>query len=160
MKYRKNVGIILINHKGLVFMAKRKVNAKFDIENNKCWQMPQGGIDENETPKDAVYREMMEEIGTNNVKLICESNHWYNYDFPKEVLEKNPLPFIGQTQKWFLFQFMGQDSDFNFEVHNPEFCDFKWVEIDEIASLVIDFKAPTYEKLIDEFKPIIKNLFD
>jgi putative (di)nucleoside polyphosphate hydrolase len=159
MEYRKNVGIMIINSEGKVFMAKRK-KSKYDIDDNKSWQMPQGGIDSEETPDKAVYREMMEEVGTNNVELIYTSKNWYNYNFPNNVLSHNPLPFKGQTQKWFLFKFLGDDSEFDFETHNPEFIDFKWVDIDNIADMVIDFKSGVYKNVAKEFKPIIKDLLD
>lgn len=156
MKYRKNVGMMIINADGLVFMAKRK--HKSNNTNPKCWQMPQGGIDDNESPIDAVYREMMEEIGTNNVELIAESKNWYNYDFPAEVLKTNPMPFDGQTQKWFLFKFLGNDNDFNFTTDVQEFQDFMWSKIDTVPDMIVEFKADVYKKVVDEFKPIIQNL--
>lgn len=146
---------MLINRNGKVFMAKRNRNNR-DIATDKCWQMPQGGIDTGETPKDAVYREMREEIGTVNVTLLAESQNWYNYDFPAEVLEKNRMPFRGQTQKWFLFLYLGTDDEFDFTTsEEQEFNAFAWTDLDKITEKVIDFKAAVYRKVAAEFRPLI-----
>ena len=147
---------MLINRNGKVFMARRNRSNR-DISTDKCWQMPQGGIDADETPKDAVYREMMEEIGTNNVTLLAESQNWYNYDFPAEVLQKNNMPFKGQTQKWFLFLFLGKDDEFDFTTsEEQEFNAFAWTDPDKITEKVIDFKAAVYRKVAAEFRPLIE----
>ena len=147
---------MLINQKGLVFMAKRNRNDR-DIVTDKCWQMPQGGIDSGETPRDAVYREMQEEIGTVNVTMLAESQNWYNYDFPQEVLKKNNMKFKGQTQKWFLFLYLGTDADFDFTTSDEqEFNDFAWTPPDMITEKVVDFKADVYRKVLAEFRPLIE----
>ena len=121
------------------------------------WQMPQGGIDLNEKPEEAVWREMMEEIGTNNASLIQTSNHWLNYDIPKDTLEKLPWgkTYIGQTQKWFLFRFNGQDSDINVTTDNPEFSEWKWSRYESLADNIVPFKREIYKKIINEFKNIL-----
>ena len=123
------------------------------------WQMPQGGIDKNEIPEEAVWREMMEEIGTNNAKLIFTSSQWYNYEIPKETLETLPWgkKYIGQTQKWFLFKFIGNENDINVSTENPEFSEWKWVKHDFLIENMVPFKKETYKKILEEFKYIILN---
>ena len=120
------------------------------------WQMPQGGIDLNEKPKEAVWREMMEEIGTNNASLIHISKYWLNYDIPKDTLEKLPWgkTYIGQTQKWFIFRFTGQDSDINVSTDNPEFSEWKWSKYESLINNIVPFKKEIYKKIINEFKNI------
>ena len=120
------------------------------------WQMPQGGIDEYENPKEAVWREMMEEIGTNNVTLIKISNQWLNYDIPDETLKTLPWghQYKGQTQKWFAFKFTGKDEDINVGTTNPEFSEWKWTNIDIIVDNIVPFKRDVYSKILEEFKDI------
>ena len=121
------------------------------------WQMPQGGIDELEKPKEAVWREMMEEIGTNKAKLIKESNQWVKYDIPADTLKTLPWGHIykGQIQKWFVFQFTGTDSDINVRTENPEFSEWKWTNIDSIIDNIVPFKREVYSKILQEFKKIL-----
>ena len=120
------------------------------------WQMPQGGIDENENPEEAVWREMMEEIGTNKAKLIKVSNQWINYDIPSETLKTLPWghKYIGQTQKWFAFQFTGVESDINVGTVNPEFSEWKWTKINLIVDEIVPFKRDVYSTILKEFKDI------
>ena len=120
------------------------------------WQMPQGGINEKENPKEAVWREMMEEIGTNKAKLIKESNKWINYEIPTDTLKTLPWghKYIGQTQKWFAFQFTGKDSDINVETKNPEFSEWKWAKINSIVDNIVPFKRDVYSTILKEFKDI------
>ena len=121
------------------------------------WQMPQGGIDLDEKPEEAVWREMMEEIGTNNASLICTSKYWHNYEIPKDTLKKLPWGkiFIGQTQKWFVFRFTGQNSDINVSTDNPEFSEWKWSKYESLVDNIVPFKREIYEKIINEFKNIL-----
>ena len=122
------------------------------------WQMPQGGIDENENPKEAVWREMMEEIGTNKAKLIRISNQWINYDIPSETLKTLPWghKYIGQRQKWFAFDFLGEDEDINVGTDNPEFSEWKWTEMDSIVDNIVPFKRKVYSVILEEFKDLLK----
>ena len=117
------------------------------------WQMPQGGIDKNEIPEQAVWREMMEEIGTNNAKIIKISSHWLNYDIPKDVLKTLPWgkKYIGQTQKWFVFRFTGKENDINVKTLNPEFSEWKWVNHNSLIDNVVPFKKKIYKKITKEF---------
>ena len=118
--------------------------------------MPQGGIDDNENPKEAVWREMLEEIGTNKAELIKISNQWINYDIPSETLKTLPWGdiYIGQTQKWFAFLFLGEDNDINVGTDNPEFSEWKWTRMDSIVDSIVPFKRDVYAKILEEFKDI------
>ena len=122
------------------------------------WQMPQGGIDENENPEEAVWREMMEEIGTNKAKLIKVSNQWINYDIPPETLKTLPWghKYIGQRQKWFAFEFLGEDKDINVGTDNPEFSEWKWAELDSIVDNIVPFKRNVYSVILEEFNGLLK----
>ena len=121
------------------------------------WQMPQGGIDENEIPQEAVWREMMEEIGTNKAKLIGISTQWLSYKIPKDTLKTLPWgeKYIGQIQKWFVFRFKGKDTDINVGTENPEFSEWKWINYKLISENIVPFKKKTYINILKEFK----NLF-
>ena len=120
------------------------------------WQMPQGGIDDNEIPEEAVWREMMEEIGTNNANLYKISNQWINYKIPQETLDHLPWgkQYIGQTQKWFIFKFLGEDNEINVETENPEFSEWKWMNKQELVNNAVPFKRKTYQTILEEFTGI------
>ena len=117
------------------------------------WQMPQGGIDDNEKPEEAVWREMMEEIGTNKAELHKISSQWINYEIPEETLRHLPggKTYIGQTQKWFIFNFTGDDMDINVETQNPEFSEWKWIDHTKLIENAVPFKRKVYETILDEF---------
>ena len=123
------------------------------------WQMPQGGIDDNESPEEAVWREMMEEIGTNNVKLIKMSSQWINYNIPQDTLDRLPWgrKYVGQTQKWFVFRFTGQESDIDVETENPEFSEWKWAKFNSLVDNIVPFKRDVYKKILEEFKDIFSS---
>lgn len=151
--YRANVGIMIINQDGLVWMGRRVGAENFQYQ----WQMPQGGIDEGETPLVAAWRELYEETGLtqNSVQLIAESDDWLCYTFPEWVKTR---PFLGQCQKWFLFRLNTPTGDFKFDC-NPdeiEFNAFQWVDIDKIADMVVPFKKHVYQAIVQEFKPYTK----
>ena len=149
-KYRKCVGMMILNtHKEIL------VGRRLDHPSG-YWQMPQGGIDNNENPKEAVWREMLEEIGTNKAELIKISNQWINYDIPSETLRTLPWGdiYIGQTQKWFAFLFLGEDNDINVGTDNPEFSEWKWSRMDSIVDSIVPFKRDVYAKILEEFKDI------
>ena len=117
--------------------------------------MPQGGIDEGETPRDAVLRECREEIGTDSIEILAESRDWYAYDFPEELISKVwGGKFRGQKQKWFALRFMGTDRDITIDrTDDPEFSDWKWVDIETVAALIVPFKRRVYEEVVGEFRP-------
>ena len=149
--YRKCVGMMIVNSENNVLVGKRLDHP------SGYWQMPQGGIDENENPEEAVWREMMEEIGTNKVILISSSKKWISYDIPIETLKTLPWgnKYVGQIQKWFLFRFNGSDDDINVETKNPEFSEWKWIDYNEITLNAVPFKKNVYQKIQDEFKVIL-----
>ena len=123
------------------------------------WQMPQGGIDDNENPEEAVWREMMEEVGTNNAELIKMSSQWINYNIPQDTLDRLPWgkKYIGQTQKWFIFRFTGQESDINVGTENPEFSEWKWAKFNSLVDNIVPFKRDVYKTILEEFKDIFSS---
>ena len=149
-QYRRCVGIMILNRKNEILIGRRLDHP------SGYWQMPQGGIDKDEIPEEAVWREMMEEIGTNKAKLLNTSSQWLNYDIPQNTL--NTLPwgkiYVGQTQKWFVFRFTGQDSDINVGTENPEFSEWKWAKYESLVNNIVPFKREIYKKVIEEFKNI------
>ncbi len=153
-KYRKCVGMMIINNSNKILVGKRLDHP------SGYWQMPQGGIDEDENPEQAVWREMMEEIGTNNAVMISSSKNWHSYDIPPETLKRLPWGNIysGQTQKWFLFRFNGIDDEINIGTQNPEFSDWKWIDYDEICNNAVPFKRKVYEKIQVEFKKTLNSV--
>jgi putative (di)nucleoside polyphosphate hydrolase len=148
--YRRCVGMMILNDQNEILVCKRLDHP------SGFWQMPQGGIDKEEMPEEAVWREMMEEIGTNNAELLRISLQWIKYDIPKDTLAKLPWgkKYIGQTQKWFVFRFKGQDSDINVETTNPEFSEWKWAKHDSLAENIVPFKREVYSKILEEFRDI------
>jgi len=149
-KYRKCVGMMILNSNNKILVGRRIDHP------SGFWQMPQGGIDDNENPEEAVWREMMEEIGTNNAELFNISNQWINYKIPQETLDNLPWGkiFIGQTQKWFIFKFTGMDEDINVQTQNPEFSEWKWMNADDLVENAVPFKQKTYKAILDEFSDI------
>lgn len=149
-KYRDNVGLMIINKQGRVWLGMRADGAGV--------QMPQGGIDAGEALEIAAYRELYEETGLvkEKVVLLKESQEWYAYLFPKPIGFANGV-YDGQRQKWFLFLHTGLDSDFNLEAHPDEieFKSFSWCLPDEVVHKVVSFKRDVYQRVVDEFKPII-----
>ena len=149
-KYRRCVGMMILNNIKEILVGRRLDHP------SGFWQMPQGGIDENENPEEAVWREMMEEIGTNKAKLLKVSSQWINYDIPSETLKTLPWghKYIGQTQKWFAFQFTGEENDINVGTVNPEFSEWKWTKINLIVDEIVPFKRDVYSTILKEFKDI------
>jgi putative (di)nucleoside polyphosphate hydrolase len=150
LPYRPCVGIMLINSQGRVFAGKR-------IDQTvEGWQMPQGGIDEGESPREAALRELMEEAGTDKAEIVAELPDWLTYDLPAHLVGVAfHGKFKGQKQKWFLMRFTGQDNDIDLYAHEPEFSDWKWFELDEIPNLIVPFKRPTYDAVIAGFRALV-----
>ncbi len=150
-RFRPNVGLALFHRDGLVFLGKR-----YGAEGPYQWQMPQGGVDRGETPEQAAYRELEEEVGVTStqVKLLEETADWLYYDFPTELRTrlKQRGRYLGQRQKWFAFQFKGRDADIRLDTHTPEFSDWRWAALETAPSLVIPFKRATYEEVARRFK--------
>ncbi len=143
---RPCAGIVLFNKNKEIFIGSR-----IDMP-NQFWQMPQGGIDEGEKPLDAAVREMGEEIGTVNARLIQESKDWLEYELPSELIGKMwGGKYRGQIQKWFLFEFLGEDREINLETPHPEFKEWKWAKKDYVLQNAIPFKQDVYQKVLGEF---------
>lgn len=151
LPYRPSVGMMIVNHEKKIFVAKR-VDTKVE-----AWQMPQGGIDVGETPSSAAMREMEEEIGSNKGYILAESKFWYSYDVPKFLIPKLwGGNFRGQKQKWFLIMFTGEDQDININTEIPEFCAWRWANLEELPRIIIPFKRKLYKAVLEEFKVILR----
>ena len=147
---RSGVGIVVLNKQNKVFVAKRIDNPK------NFWQMPQGGVDEGENFLNAAYRELEEETSIKKVKLIQELEGTITYELPDRLLGiiwKGK--YRGQKQKWFLMRFNGEDNEINIKTKNPEFLDWKWIEIDQLTEVVVDFKLHVYQEVKEQVKKII-----
>ena len=147
---RSGVGIVVLNKDNKVFVAKR-------IDNQKnFWQMPQGGIDKNEDYLVAAYRELEEETSIKNVELINELDNLTTYELPKNLLGITwKGKYRGQKQKWFIMRFLGKDNEINIKTKNPEFCEWKWIDIENITDLVVEFKLHVYKEIKKKLKKII-----
>ena len=143
LPYRPCVGIMLFNQDGKVFVGKR-------IDQSvEGWQMPQGGIDKGESPRDAALRELREEAGTAKAEVIAEMEEWVTYDLPEHLIGVAFRgKYKGQKQKWFALRFTGSDSDIDLTAHDPEFSDFRWVTLEELPELIVPFKRQTYRAVI------------
>ena len=150
-QYRRCVGMMILNNENKILVGKRLDHP------SGHWQMPQGGIDDNENPNEAVWREMQEEIGTNNATIIQESTQWINYKIPLETLKTLPWghKYVGQTQKWFLFRFNGADNEINVVTENPEFSEWRWSNHNLLVENIVPFKRNTYKKILEEFKDLL-----
>ena len=147
---RTGVGIIVLNQDNKVFVARRIDNAK------NFWQMPQGGVDEGEDFLKAAYRELEEETSIKSVKLIQELEGTITYELPDHLLGIIWRGrYKGQKQKWFLMKFTGDEKEINIKTKNPEFLEWKWVNLNQITELVVDFKLHVYKELKEKVKKII-----
>ena len=147
---RSGVGVILLNRENKVFVAKRIDNPK------NFWQMPQGGIDKGEDPYHAALRELEEETSVKNVILIKEIDGFTTYNLPDSLLGIIWRgKFKGQKQKWYIFKFTGNDKEINLKTKKPEFLEWKWISIDKITEVAVNFKLDVYKKLQKELKKII-----
>lgn len=150
-QYRPSIGLMLINRQGLVFVAKR-INTAGD-----AWQMPQGGINRGEDPRDAALRELLEETGTDNAEIIAETPSWLYYDLPGDLAGRMWRGrYRGQRQKWYALHFLGSDDDFDLAGEHPEFSEWRWAPIDELVDLIVPFKRDVYRKVVDAFRPHAK----
>ena len=147
---RNGVGIVLLNKENKVFVAKRIDNPK------NFWQMPQGGVDKGEDFLAAAFRELEEETNIKNVSLIKEIDGITTYELPDHLLGiiwKGK--YKGQKQKWFLMKFTGDDKEIDINTKNPEFLDWKWIDLDQITDVVVNFKLHVYKELKEKVKKII-----
>ena len=149
---RIGVGIILLNDKNNIFVGKRIDNPKI------FWQMPQGGVEKNESFLQAAKRELEEETSVKSVKLIKELDGWFKYDLPKNLLGKIwKGKYRGQKQKWFIMKFVGKDNEINVKTKNPEFFDWNWIEVSKLPSIAVSFKVDLYKKLKEELNFLNSN---
>ena len=149
---RKGVGIILLNNENKIFVGKRIDNPK------NFWQMPQGGIDENESFLEAAKRELQEETGIKTIKIIKELDKWFTYDLPENLISiiwKGK--YRGQKQKWFIMRFFGNNSEIDVKTKNPEFLDWKWIKPLELPNIAVNFKINLYTKLTKELMALKLN---
>ena len=147
---RSGVGIIVLNKENKVFVARRIDNP------GKFWQMPQGGVNKGEDFLSAAYRELKEETSIDKVELIKELDGMITYELPKHLLGiiwKGK--YKGQKQKWFLMRYLGNDNEINLKTLNPEFYEWKWIEVELLTEVVVNFKLHVYEELKEKIKKII-----
>lgn len=146
--YRSAVGIMLLNSQGEVFVGRR-----IDMPGTAAWQMPQGGIASGETAREAAFRELKEEVGTDEAEIIGESRRWLQYDLPAELARSVwDGRYQGQRQKWFVMRFAGRDSDINLATDHPEFDAWRWVEPSRLPDLIVTFKRQLYVDILTEFR--------
>ena len=147
---RNGVGIIVLNNENKILVAKRIDNSK------NFWQMPQGGVDEGEDFLSAAYRELEEETSIKNVELVKELDGMLTYELPTHLLGKIwKGKYRGQKQKWFIMRFLGNDDDINLKTDKPEFLDWKWIDLNMITEVVVDFKKHVYNELKEKIKKIV-----
>jgi putative (di)nucleoside polyphosphate hydrolase len=146
-RYRPNVAAVIVSCE---YPASCKIFVALRGDITGAWQFPQGGIDDGESPKEALFRELKEEIGTKKVEIIAEYPEWLSYDFPKKVVAKM-YPYSGQMQKYFLVK-LKKSAKVNLKTKHPEFVKYKFVELEEVLDFIIYFKKPIYEKVLEYFK--------
>ena len=149
LPYRPCVGVVLIDARGMVFAGQRIDSP------SPAWQMPQGGIDEGEKPKEAAYRELWEETGItrDKVEFVAKTHGWVTYDLPGELLGRVlGGKYRGQRQKWFLFRFKGQDADVKIATDHAEFSTWRWILADEMVESIVPFKRAVYDQVIRSFR--------
>ncbi|MDQ7071028.1 MAG: RNA pyrophosphohydrolase [Rhodobacterales bacterium] len=149
LPYRPCVGVMLVNKNGHVFVGQR-----FDSI-NAAWQMPQGGIEKGEAPRDAALRELMEEAGVSAdlVTVEDETKDWVHYDLPHELVPKIwKGRFRGQEQKWFLLRYQGHDDQVNIATEHAEFSQWKWLDPADLVDSIVPFKRDVYQSVLAAFK--------
>ena len=156
LPYRPCVGIMVLNEAGRVWIGRRNDFAEI-LGDAFLWQMPQGGLDPGEDPWQAARRELFEETSIRSVTLLAESPDWYAYDLPLDRLGKAMKGrFRGQTQKWFAVRFSGDEAEIDIENpgdgDKPEFDQWRWADMEELPSLIVEFKRPVYEKVVAAFR--------
>ena len=158
LPYRPCVGVMLLNREGRVFLGRRRSEAGPEhVSNGYAWQMPQGGIDPGEEPYAAALRELYEETNVRSVALLAEAPDWYAYDLPAIVSGRAwKGRYRGQTQRWFAFRFTGSEDEIDISHpgggrHKPEFDAWRWESMDRLTELIIPFKRPVYEKVVEAF---------
>lgn len=151
LPYRPCVGVVLARADGQVFAAER-------LDTPGAWQMPQGGIDDGEDPLQAALRELEEEIGVSANKVRVEAEHpdWLRYDLPEHLIGKVwKGRWRGQTQRWFLLRFLGNDSDIQLDVEHPEFSAWNWTTPEDVLQKIVPFKRDIYDAVFGQFEPYL-----
>ena len=161
LPYRRCAGVALINRVGDVFIGQRKKSREALVLAGHEWQMPQGGIDEGEDPRQAAERELYEETNVQSISFVAEAPDWLRYDLPADVGGRWRGRYRGQTQKWFLYRFTGEESEI--DIHKPakgqhpaEFRDWRWERWEALPNLVVPFKRPVYEEVVKLFAPLAR----
>ena len=147
---RLGVGVIVLNNKNRVFVGKR-----IDNPIDK-WQMPQGGVNYGEDLTTAMRRELKEETGIKNIKILTKIDGWSEYELPNYLLGKIwKGKYRGQKQKWFIVRFLGKDNEIDLETGKPEFIDWQWLDIENLPGVIVEFKKKVYEELLPKIKATI-----
>jgi putative (di)nucleoside polyphosphate hydrolase len=155
LPYRPCAGMMVLNRDGLVFIG-RRISGPEHIDATHAWQMPQGGIDDNEDPYQAALRELYEETNIHSVQKLGEIADWLTYDIPRDIVGRAwGGKYRGQKQKWYALRFTGGDSEIDIAHpaggHEPEFVEWRWAAMEELPELVVPFKRGTYERVVKEF---------
>jgi putative (di)nucleoside polyphosphate hydrolase len=148
--YRPNVGLMLIGPGRRIFLGRR-------LNQPDAWQMPQGGVDAGETPVEAAFRELREEVGTGKALLLRQTRDWIAYDVPQAL--QPPYwkgRWRGQAQKWFALAFTGRDSDIDLAAHEREFDEWRWAPASDLPALIVTWKRPVYEAVLEEFADLVR----
>lgn len=148
--YRQGIGVVLINRKKEILVGKRKNNHSY------TWQMPQGGMELGETEEEAAVRELTEEMSIVKVTILAKSAEYYYYNFPYKLQKKFWLgKYLGQRQRWFLMQHLGEDNDANVATPEAEFSQFKWMPPSDVVRYVVPFKRMMYQGILAEFAELL-----
>jgi putative (di)nucleoside polyphosphate hydrolase len=154
-RYRRNVGLMLIAPDRRIFVGRRARKPGGQAE--EAWQMPQGGVDDDETPVEAACRELWEEVGTTKALLLRKSAKWLVYDVPEKLRPAHwKGRWHGQVQRWFALAFTGTDSDIDIAAHDQEFDAWQWMTAAEMLDRIVPFKRPTYDAVVEEFRDLVK----
>lgn len=153
--FRPNVGIILLNAEGLVWLGRRMPPKSGKQDPNHAWQLPQGGMDPGETPEETAARELYEETGVKSTRLLAMTPGWLAYEFPAAYVARKKEKWRGQRQKWAVMLFEGDDGEVDLQAHEEqEFAEWAWVPWDEMANRVVPFKLALYQELLESFRPL------
>jgi putative (di)nucleoside polyphosphate hydrolase len=154
--YRPNVGVVLFNTEGLVWLGRRNVLEKGQevASTAYLWQFPQGGIDPGEALETAARRELEEETGVTSAAYLACTSDWSAYDFPPDLAKRGK--WLGQKQIWYAFRFEGEDSEIRLDLHEPEFDAWRWARLEETPDLIVPFKREAYLRVVEAFKAFAK----
>lgn len=156
LPYRPCVGLAVFNAAGLVFIGRRSGGPEH-VDETHSWQMPQGGIDDDEDPYEAALRELHEETNIRSIKRLGEVEGWLKYDIPRDIVGQAwKGKYRGQKQKWFALRFTGKESEIDIATpgggaHKPEFVEWRWERLENTPGLIIPFKRPVYDAVVDRF---------